>query len=204
MAFMFARILGFMNRNLLRGLSALLALLLFTLPTVSAGPLGLVLESGITGRVGYGFTAGGGLSLALEYETPLDLNILFVDLSVVGKAGFDFAARGADVGVQAKALILPSVASGLLGVGVWLDLDLWGLGSATNVFHTSFGPFMNINLDPLYMTLSGSLLSLTNGLYGFDLGFAARYYIDAFALELGLDYNTLGYGKAAFGLRFTL
>ncbi len=201
---MFALILGFMNRILPRSLSALVALLFFVLPTTSAGPLGLVLESGITGRVGYGFTAGGGLSLALEYETPLDLNILFTDISVVGKAGFDFATKGFDVGVQTKALILPSVASGLLGVGLWLDLDLWRLGSTAHAFHLSFGPFMNINLDPLYMTLNASLLSLTNGVYGFDLGLAARYYLDAFALELGLDFNTLGYGKAAFGLRFTL
>jgi hypothetical protein len=193
-----------MNRIFSRGLGALLALFLFTLPTASAGPLGLVLESGLTGRVGYGFTAGGGLSVALEYEMPLDVNILFVDLSLVGKAGFNFATSGLDVGVQTKALILPSVASGLLGVGLWLDLDFWSLGSNAYAFHSSVGPFVNVNLDPLYMTISASLLSLTNGIYGFDLGLAARYYLDAFALELGVDYNTLGYGKAAFGIRLSL
>jgi hypothetical protein len=193
-----------MNRILPRGLSALVALLILTFPVANAGPLGLVLESGLTGRVGYGFTSGGGLSLAVEYETPLELNILFVDLSLVAKAGFDFAARGADLGVQAKALILPSVASGLLGVGVWLDLDLWRIGSSAMTFHSSFGPFVNINLDPLYLTFSGSLFSLTNVVYGFDLALAARYYLDVFALELGVDYNTLGYGKATFGLRFML
>lgn len=63
---------------------------------------------------------------------------------------------------------------------------------------------LTINLEPAYLTFSASLLALTNGVFGFDLGIAGRIYIDVFALDLSVDYNTVGWARANFGLRFTL
>ncbi len=180
-----------------------LALLVF-IPTAQAAPLGLVLESGITARVAYSFSSNQALSIALEYETPITVP-LPIDVSLTARIGYNFNAGGFDAGVMAKTVILPSIAGGLLGIGIWVDLDARNIGSTLNTFKAAFGPFLNFNLDQqLYATLSASLFSLTNGIYAFDLGLAARYYVDVLAFELSFDYNTIGTARASFGLRFSL
>jgi hypothetical protein len=178
-------------------------MLMLLIPSVQAAPLGLVLESGITARVNYAFSSGQALSIALEYETPIAVP-LPIDLSLTARVGYNFNAAGLDAGFLAKALVLNSISGGLLGLGLWFDLDARNVGSTLNNFKVAFGPFMNINVDPFYATLSVSLFSLSNAIYAFDLGLAARYYIDVFAVELGFDFNTIGFARASFGLRFTL
>jgi hypothetical protein len=177
--------------------------LLLILPIANAAPLGLVLESGITARVSYAFSSNQALAVALEYETPLAVP-LPIDVSLTARFGYNFVASGIDAGLLAKALVLNSISGGLLGVGLWLDLDARNVGSSLNTFKVAFGPFLNINLDPLYATVSASLFSLTNGIYAFDFGLAMRYYFDVFAFELGFDYNTIGFARASFGLRLSL
>ncbi len=177
--------------------------LLLILPAAHAAPLGLVLESGLTARVSYAFSSNQAFAVALEYETPIPVP-LPIDVSLTARIGYNFSAAGFEAGLLAKALVLNSISGGLLGVGVWLDIGARNVGSSLNSFNVAFGPFLNFNVDPLYATLSVSLLSLTNGVYAFDLGLAARYYIDVIALELGFDYNTIGFARASFGLRLGL
>jgi hypothetical protein len=178
--------------------------LLVLIPTVQAAPLGLVLESGITARFAYSFSSNQAFSIALEYETPIAVPIP-IDVSIAPRIGYNFSAGGFDAGIMAKAVIFPSIVGGLMGVGIWVDVDVRNFGSTLNTFKTAFGPFLNFNLDQqLYATLSASLFSLTNGIYAFDLGLAARYYLDIFAFELSIDYNTIGMARASFGLRFSL
>ena len=191
-----------MNRFCSQVLGRLVLILFVSLP-VSAAPLGLVLESGLTARVGYAFSSNQALSLALEYETPIAV-LLPIDISLTARVGYNFNSGGIDTGLLAKALVLNSISGGLLGVGFWVDLDIRNLGTTLNTFKLAFGPFINLNFDPLYATISFSLLSLTNVVYAFDLGFAARYYFDIFALELGFDYNTIGMARASFGIRLSL
>ena len=177
--------------------------LLMLMPLAQAAPLGLVLESGLTARVNYAFSSNQALAIALEFETPISVP-LPIDVSLTARVGYNFNAGGFDAGMLAKALVLNSISGGLLGVGLWFDIDARNIGSTLNTFKVAFGPFMNINFDPLYATLSASLFSLSNGIYAFDLGFAARYYFDIFAIEFGIDYNTIGLARASFGLRFSL
>ena len=191
-----------MNRFCSQVLRRLVLIVFVSLP-VSAAPLGLVLESGLTARVGYAFSSNQALSLALEYETPIAV-LLPIDISLTARVGYNFNSGGIDTGLLAKALVLNSISGGLLGVGFWVDLDIRNLGTTLNTFKIAFGPFINLNFDPLYATISFSLLSLTNVVYAFDLGFAARYYFDIFALELGFDYNTIGMARASFGIRLSL
>ena len=191
-----------MNRFCSQVLGRLVLIVFVSLP-VSAAPLGLVLESGLTARVGYAFSSNQALSLALEYETPIAV-LLPIDISLTARVGYNFNSGGIDTGLLAKALVLNSISGGLLGVGFWVDLDIRNLGTTLNTFKIAFGPFINLNFDPLYATISFSLLSLTNVVYAFDLGFAARYYFDIFALELGFDYNTIGMARASFGIRLSL
>lgn len=192
-----------MTKPLSRVLQVLFVALVCFLPAAQAAPLGLVLESGITVRGSYQFTSAQAFALALEYETPLAVPIP-IDVSLTAKIGYNFSQSGIDAGVLAKALVFNSIAGGLLGVGAWLEVDARNLTTTLNTFRVAFGPFLNFNLEPVYATLSASLFSLTNGTYAFDLGLAARYYFDIFAIELGFDYNTIGTARANFGLRFTL
>jgi hypothetical protein len=172
-------------------------------PSANAAPLGLVLESGITLRGSYQFSSAQAFSLALEYETPLAVP-LPIDVSLTARLGFNFTQGGIDAGLLAKTLVFNSVAGGLLGVGLWLEVDARNIATASNTFRVAFGPFLNFNLDPFYATLSASLFSLTNAVYAFDLGLAGRFYVDVFAIEFGFDYNTIGTARASLGLRFTL
>ncbi len=191
-----------MNEYYCRVLRPIILVLLVSLP-VSAAPLGLVLESGLTARVGYSFSSNQAFSIALEYETPIAVP-LPIDVSLSARVGYNFNSGGIDTGLLAKALVLNSISGGLLGVGLWVDFDIRNFGTTLNTFKVAFGPFINMNFDPLYATISFSLFSLTNAVYAFDLGFAARYYLDVFAFELGFDYNTIGMARASFGLRFSL
>lgn len=192
-----------MNGFLARASRPIVLALLVLVPAANAAPLGLVLETGVTARVAYNFSSAQAFAVALEYEMPLAVP-LPVDLSLTARIGYNFSAGGLDAGLLTKVLVLNSLSGGLLGVGLWLDVGANNLGSSLYNFKVAFGPFLNINLEPIYATLSASLVSLTNGVYAFDLGLAARYYIDPFALEFGFDYNTIGTARAAIGLRFTL
>ncbi|MFN3265613.1 MAG: hypothetical protein ACK41E_02125 [Deinococcales bacterium] len=192
-----------MKRSFARVIHALVFAFVCFVPAACAAPLGLVLESGLTLRGSYRFTSAQAFALALEFETPLAVPIP-IDVSLTGKLGYDLSQGGIEAGVLAKALVFNSISGGLLGVGLWLEVDARNVATALNTFRVAFGPYLNLNVDPFYATFSASLFSLTNGIYAFDLGLAARYYIDIFAVELGFDYNTIGTARATFGLRFTL
>jgi hypothetical protein len=193
-----------MTKSIPRVFQTLIAAFVLFVPVAHAAPIGLVLESGITLRGTYNFSSAQAIAIAVEYETPLVLPIP-IDFSLTARVGYNFGQGGGfDAGLLAKALVLNSFSSGLLGAGLWLELDARNLATNTNTFRVAFGPYLNINLDPLYATVSASLFSLTNGIYAFDLGLGVRYYLDVFAIELGFDYNTIGTAKANFGLRFTL
>jgi hypothetical protein len=192
-----------MSKSILRVFQVLIAAFALFAPAADAAPIGLVLESGITLRGTYQFSSNQAIALAVEYETPLVLPIP-IDFSLTAQVGYNFLGGGIDAGLLAKALVLNSFSSGLLGAGLWVEVDARNLATNTNTFRVAFGPYLNINLDPLYATVSASLFSLTNGIYAFDLGLAARYYLDIFAFEFGFDYNTIGTARASFGLRFTL
>ena len=170
--------------------------------TASAAPLGITSESAVAVQFGYQYQPLSVLSISASYETPFNI-VSFIDTSVIARAGFSFAG-GVDVSVGAKAVVFPSLSGGLLAAGVWADISGYSLGSSAGVFKAGLGPMLNINLEPLYVTFSLSLVSITNAYFGFDLGIAARYYLDAFALDLSVDYNTVGWARANFGVRFTL
>jgi hypothetical protein len=184
-------------------LQTLIAAFVFMVSAAHAAPLGLVLETGITLRSSYQFSSAQAIALTVEYETPLAVP-LPIDVSLTAKVGYDFIRGGIEAGLLGKALVLNSVAGGLLGVGLWLEVDARNLATTTNSFRVALGPFLNFNLDPFYATFSASLFSLTNAVYAFDFGLAGRYYLDVFAIEFGLDYNTIGTVRANLGLRFTL
>ena len=169
---------------------------------VSAAPLGITSESAVSVSFGYQYQPASVVSLGASFETPFSV-VPFIDTSVVAKAGVSFAG-GVDAGATVKAVLFPSLSGGLFAAGVWLDLSAYGIGSSLSTFKIGLGPMITINLEPAYLTFSASLLALTNGVFGFDLGIAARYYIDVFALDLSVDYNTVGWARANFGLRFTL
>jgi hypothetical protein len=167
-----------------------------------AAPLGITSETAVAVNFGYQYLGGNAFALGASFETPFSV-VSFIDSSVVARAGFAFNG-GFDVGVGAKAIVFPSLSGGLLAAGLYLDTNFYGIGSGASVFKIGLGPLLTVNLEPAYLSFSASLLALTNGVYGFDLGIAARYYIDAFALDLSVDYNTVGWARASFGIRYTL
>ena len=169
---------------------------------ISAAPLGITSETAIGINFGYQYQPVSVVSLGASFETPFSV-VPFIDTSVIAKAGVSFAG-GVDVGATVKAVVFPSLSGGLFAAGVWADISLYSLGSSLSTFKIGLGPMITINLEPAYLTFSASLLALTNGVFGFDLGIAGRYYIDVFALDLSVDYNTVGWARANFGLRFTL
>jgi hypothetical protein len=186
----------------MRILTRVLATAALLLGGASAAPLGITSESAVAVQFGYQYQPVSVLSLSVTYETPFNV-VSFIDTSVLARAGFSFAG-GVDVGLSAKAIVFPSLSGGLLAAGVWADISAYSLGSSANVFKAGLGPMLNLNLEPLYVTFSVSLLAITNAYFGFDLGIAARYYFDAFAVDLSVDYNTVGWARANFGVRFTL
>lgn len=169
---------------------------------VSAAPLGITSEMAVGVSFGYQYQPASVLSLGASFETPFSV-VPFIDTSAVAKAGVSFAG-GVDAGATVKAVVFPSLSGGLFAAGVWADISAYSLGSSLSTFKIGLGPMITINLEPAYLTFSASLLALTNGVFGFDLGIAGRYYIDVFALDLSVDYNTVGWARANFGLRFTL
>ena len=179
----------------------LIAVLIIVTPA-HAAPLGITSETAVSVQFGYQYQPFSIISLGASFETPFSV-VPFIDTSVVAKAGFGFVG-GVDVGATVKAVLFPSLSGGLLAAGLWLDVSAYSLGSSVSTFKLGLGPMLTINLEPAYLTFSASLLALTNGVFGFDLGIAGRYYIDAFAVDLSVDYNTVGWARANFGLRFTL
>jgi hypothetical protein len=171
-------------------------------PSVSAAPVGITSETAVSVNFGYQYQPASVVAFGASYEMPVPL-VAFLDTSVVGKAGFSLAG-GFDVGATLKAIVFPSLSGGLLAAGLWLDISAYNVASSLVAVKAGFGPMLTVNLEPLYLTFSASLLALTNAVFGFDLGIAARYYIDAFALDLSVDYNTVGWARANFGVRFTL
>lgn len=169
---------------------------------VNAAPLGITSETAVGVSFGYQYQPTSIVSLGASFETPFSV-VPFIDTSVVAKAGFALNG-GVDAGATIKAVLFPSLSGGLFAAGLWLDISAYSLGSSVSTFKIGLGPMLTINLEPAYLTFSASLLALTNGIFGFDLGIAGRYYIDAFALDLSVDYNTVGWARANFGLRFTL
>ncbi len=194
-----------MTRLLARLTAPLLMALTMLVPTAQAAPLGVVSETAITATVGYSFSSGQAISLALEYELPVAVPVP-VDVSITPRVGFGISSFGfgINLGVLAKVLILPSFSGGLLGAGVWFDMDFRNIATTINSFKVAFGPFLNINFEPFYATFSASLFSLRDGIYAFDLGLAARYYLETFGFEFSFDYNTIGYARASLGIRFLL
>ena len=179
----------------------IVAALLSVVPAYAA-PLGITSESAVSVSFGYQYQPASVVSLGASFETPFSV-VPFIDTSVVARAGVAFAG-GVDAGATVKAVLFPSLSGGLFAAGVWLDLSAYSIGSSLSTFKIGLGPMITINLEPAYLTFSASLLALTNGVFGFDLNMAARYYIDVFALDLSVDYNTVGWARANFGLRFTL
>lgn len=167
-----------------------------------AAPLGITSETAVAVNFGYQYLGGNVLSLGASFETPFSV-VSFIDSSVIARAGYAFSG-GFDAGLGAKAIVFPSLSGGLLAAGLYLDANFYGIGSNTSVFKLGLGPLLTVNLEPAYLSFSASLLALTNGVYGFDLGIAARYYIDAFAIDLSVDYNTVGWARVNFGIRYTL
>lgn len=184
-----------------RVLTFVLTAMLTTAP-VSAAPLGITSETAVGVSFGYQYQPASVVSLGASFETPFSI-VEFIDSSVVAKAGVSFAG-GVDMGATVKAVLFPSLSGGLFAAGLWLDVSAYSLGSSVSTFKIGLGPMLTINFEPAYLTFSASLLALTNGVFGFDLGIAGRYYIDVFALDLSVDYNTVGWARANFGLRFTL
>ena len=175
---------------------------LLSLAPAQAAPLGITSETAIGVNFGYQYQPVSIVSLGASFETPFNV-VPFIDTSVVAKAGVSFAG-GVDAGATVKAVLFPSLSGGLFAAGLWLDVSAYSLGSSVSTFKIGLGPMITINLEPAYLTFSASLLALTNGVFGFDLGIAGRVYIDVFALDLSVDYNTVGWARANFGLRFTL
>ena len=180
----------------------LVAAALIAHASVSAAPLGITSESAVGISFGYQYQPASVISLGASFETPFSV-VPFIDTSVVAKVGVSFAG-GVDAGATVKAVVFPSLSGGLFAAGLWADVSAYSLGSGLSTFKIGIGPMITINLEPAYLTFSASLLALTNGVFGFDLGIAGRYYIDVFALDLSVDYNTVGWARANFGLRFTL
>jgi hypothetical protein len=188
-----ARVLAFL---------AALAVTTGLLSSARAAPIGITSESAVSINFGYQYIPTGVFSVGASYETPFQI-VAFIDTSITARAGFSFAGAF-DAGATLKAVVFPSLYGGLLAAGAWVDISGYNIASNLAVVKASLGPMLNVNLEPLYLTFSFSFLAITNGIFGFDLGIAARYYIDALALDLSVDYNTVGWARANFGLRFTL
>jgi hypothetical protein len=177
-------------------------LVVFLAGSSRAAPLGITSETAVGVQFGYQYLGGNTLSIGASFETPFSI-VSFIDSSAVARIGYSFAG-GVDFGVGAKAVLFPSLSGGLLSAGLYLDVAGYALGSSASAFRVGFGPLLTVNLEPAYISFSASLLALTNGVYGFDLNIAARYYVDVLAIDLSVDYNTVGWARATLGLRYTL
>jgi hypothetical protein len=183
-------------------------------------PVAIATESAISVTFGYQFLDPSLIGLTVGYETPLDLGGFPLDialtpkLSIGSQSSSDQTRSGLSFGFGTgiNVVIFNSLGSDLpIAVGAWADLSFkiqpGGLG-----FHFALGPMADLNLEPFHATFSLSLISLGNYVrplanafvYSFDINLGLRYYFDAFSLEAGFTWNTVGVFNAFTGIRFLL
>jgi hypothetical protein len=203
--------------------SILVALMgFFTLNAAQAqtAPVAIATESAISVTFGYQFLDPRVIGVTLGYETPLDLGGFPLDIAITPKltvgsqSSSDTTRNGVSFGFGTgiNVVIFNSLGSDLpIAVGAWADISFkiqpGGFG-----FHFALGPMADLNLEPFHATFSLSLISLGNYVrpnanffvYSFDINLGLRYYFDAFSLEAGFTWNTVGIFNAFTGLRFLL
>jgi hypothetical protein len=183
-------------------------------------PIAIATETAISVTFGYQFLDPSTIGLTLGYETPLDLGGFPLDISITPKLSIgsqsssDPTRNGISFGFGTgiSVVIFNSLGSDLpIAVGAWADLSFkvqpGGFG-----FHFGFGPMADLNLEPFHATFSLSLISLGNYVrplanafvYSFDINLGLRYYFDAFSIEAGFTWNTVGVFNAFTGVRFLL
>jgi hypothetical protein len=183
-------------------------------------PVAIATERAISVTFGYQFLDPRIIAVTLGYETPLDLGGFPLDIAItpkitVGSQSSSDASRNGvsfGFGTGINVVIFNSLGSDLpIAVGVWADISFkiqpGGLG-----FHFALGPMADLNLEPFHATFSASLISLGNYVrplsnafvYSFDINLGLRYYFDAFSLEAGFTWNTVGVFNAFTGIRFLL
>jgi hypothetical protein len=185
-------------------------------------PVAIATESAISVTFGYQFLDPRLISVTLGYETPLDLGGFPLDIAItpkltVGSQSSSDASRNGvsfGFGTGINVVIFNSLGSDLpIAVGAWADISFkiqpGGFG-----FHFALGPMADLNLEPFHATFSLSLISLGNYVrplplnnafvYSFDINLGLRYYFDAFSVEAGFTWNTVGVFNAFTGIRFLL
>ncbi len=183
-------------------------------------PVAIATESAISVTFGYQFLDPRIIGVTLGYETPLDLGGFPLDIAITPKitigsqSSSDTSRNGVSFGFGTgiNVVIFNSLGSNLpIAVGAWADISFkiqpGGLG-----FHFALGPMADLNLEPFHATFSLSLISLGNYVrpvanafvYSFDINLGLRYYFDAFSLEAGFTWNTVGVFNAFTGVRFLL
>jgi hypothetical protein len=208
-----------------RILSILVSFLgLFAVNTALAqtAPVAIATERAISVTFGYQFLDPRIIGVTLGYETPLDLGGFPLDIAITPKitvgsqSSSDTSRNGVSFGFGTgiNVVIFNSLGSDLpIAVGAWADISFkiqpGGLG-----FHFALGPMADLNLEPFHATFSLSLISLGNYVrplpfsnafvYSFDINLGLRYYFDAFSVEAGFTWNTVGVFNAFTGIRFLL
>ncbi len=183
-------------------------------------PVAIATEHAISVTFGYQFLDPRLISVTLGYETPLDLGGFPLDIAITPKitigsqSSSDTSRNGVSFGFGTgiNVVIFNSLGSDLpIAVGAWADISFkiqpGGLG-----FHFALGPMADLNLEPFHATFSLSLISLGNYVrpisnafvYSFDINLGLRYYFEAFSIEAGFTWNTVGVFNAFTGIRFLL
>jgi hypothetical protein len=183
-------------------------------------PVAIATESAISVTFGYQFLDPSIIGVTLGYETPLDLGGFPLDIAITPKITIGSQSSSATsrngvsfgFGTGINVVIFNSLGSDLpIAVGAWADISFkiqpGGFG-----FHFALGPMADLNLEPFHATFSLSLISLGNYVrpisnafvYSFDINLGLRYYFDAFSLEAGFTWNTVGVFNAFTGIRFLL
>jgi hypothetical protein len=208
-----------------RVLSILVSLLGFLAANsaqAQTAPVAIATERAISVTFGYQFLDPRIIGVTLGYETPLDLGGFRLDIAITPKitvgsqSSSDTSRNGVSFGFGTgiNVVIFNSLGSDLpIAVGAWADISFkiqpGGLG-----FHFALGPMADLNLEPFHATFSLSLISLGNYVrplplnnafvYSFDINLGLRYYFDAFSVEAGFTWNTVGVFNAFTGIRFLL
>jgi hypothetical protein len=163
--------------------------------SVQATPAAYVERNAYT-QFGYQFGSGslfGAIGAELPFGEGLPVDVgLGLELNFRGSFGAT---------VSAKGLIFPSLfGEPPIALAVGTDISLFDAQPGLGI-RARLGAIGSFDFSPFVLTLAPYFAFGTGGA-SFDADLNARYYFDPFALEINLNYSTLGVFSSTLGLRF--
>jgi hypothetical protein len=182
-----------MNKSVLKVLALLAMTLGFS--SAMATPVAYV-ERNAYLQFGYQFGSGN-LLAALGAEIPFGEG-LPIDVSLGGELNF---RGGLGATISAKGLIFPSLLGNPpIALAAGAEFSLYSSNAALG-WRSRIGAISSFDFSPFVLTLA-PYFGFGVGGASFDMDTSARYYFDPFALEVNLNYSTLGSLTGSLGLRF--